>query len=79
MRYVSKCFKVARCCHEDLSSWQGTREVPAALSAARMAQWVLEQEEAYAAGQVPGLPGDSSEEEESELQECAGDGSSINA
>jgi hypothetical protein len=71
MQYVSKCLKVARCCHEDLGSWQGTWEVRAALSVARMAQCVLVKEAAYAAGQVPGLPSDSSEEESSELQEVS--------
>jgi hypothetical protein len=69
MQFVAKCYKVVGCCHEDLECWNSGREVQAALSDARLALWVLQQEALYAAGQVPGLPSDSSEEESSELEE----------
>jgi hypothetical protein len=69
MQYVAKCFKVAWCCHEDMTAWRSGREVQVAESVAETWQWFAGQEELYRAGLVPSLPCSSSEEEGSELSE----------
>jgi hypothetical protein len=71
MGYVAHCFRVARCCHEDLEAWQHGLEVQEVLAVDRLAEWLALQEALYARGMVPGLPSDSSVDESSELSEVS--------
>ena len=71
MGYVARCYRVARCCHENLDAWQNGREVQQATVLARQAEWVAEQEALYAWGMVPGLPSDTTIDEPSELVEVS--------
>jgi hypothetical protein len=71
MGYVARCYRVARCCHENMLAWKNGREVQQATMLARQAEWVAEQEALYARGVVPGLPSDTSIDESSELVEVS--------
>jgi hypothetical protein len=71
MSYVAKCFRVARCCHEDLAAWQAGPEVQKVLALQRNDDWAAEQEALYAVGMVSGLPSDTTIDESSELSELS--------
>jgi hypothetical protein len=87
MHYVARCYRVAQRCHEDLTGWQQGREMQELQARQQAAQarqqsqhqfqqWMAEQEALYAAGQVPGLPDDTTEDERSELVPCSMSGAS---
>ena len=71
MGFVARCYRVARCCHEDLAAWQAGPEVRKAEALERQAQWFAEQEALYARGMVPGLSSDTTIDEPSELSEVS--------
>jgi hypothetical protein len=71
MGFVARCYRVARCCHENLAQWQAGIEVQKARGVTAQAEWMAEMEARYAAGLVPGLPSDTTIDESSELSEVS--------